>query len=99
MCLVALFQSYEHPPNLVRGNIFTRRLVDPAPLLGFMLIYFTEYLLWIVDYQNEYSSSALPMYSRYAAFFEDSAVQHLPVDGLWSHNLNLSNKAEEMVLL
>ena len=59
MCFVALFQSFEHPPNLVRGNIVTRRLVAYLLLCYHVLIviYRLKYLLWIVDYQNEFALS------------------------------------------
>jgi len=82
MCFVALFHLFEHPPNLVRGNIITWRLV--ADLLlhyhVFMLIYYLKFLLWIVDYQNVYSSGNCLFYSRYLLPLLWIIVLHLPVD-------------------
>jgi len=84
MCFVALFHLFEHPPNLVRGNIITWRLV--ADLLldyhVFMLIYYLKYLLWIVDYQNVYSSGNCLFYSRYMLPLLWIIVLHIPVDAL-----------------
>jgi len=73
MCFVALFQSFEHPHNLVRENIITRRLVAYLLLYYqiFMVIYCIKYRLWIVDLQSQYFLSTVLIYSGYATFIED----------------------------